>query len=396
MSKKFGWEALATRFPALRKVSSLVRRNPLLSPWRIDQAVQAEQVTDGSVENVKILWPSEKISLEPSALDCRFLAVCKYFNDGFYTRRNILTAEIPDAVVHAPTGFTCTRDFKAVIDCHYDLRRMATNPHFGWFKPRNILRLPPSEPGTRYAVVIDTWAFNWHHWLADNLTRLYSVSAAYPNDRIVLLSPAWCAQKRDWNDSLAASLPPRCELKVIEGETWVSVDRLVLPSFVTQRGNYHLPPGYYDTMRQCAFRQLGLPAQTEPRERIYVSRKYGRSRRVLNEDALVELLGRYGFKSILPEKMPFKEQVDLFRRAEVVAGVYGANWGLNIYSGLIKNLVLYPDKNPETYVFTASKGLGQAHHFLTGDSDDANADFHADLDAVKRVLKEEMGLQPVA
>ena len=32
---------------------------------------------------------------------------------------------------------------------------------------------------------------------------------------------------------------------------------------------------------------------------------------------------------------------------------------------------------------------------MTGESDDANADFHADLGAVKRVLEDEMGLRPI-
>ena len=383
------------KIPGVGKISNLIRRSPVLSPWRLNQAVWAEEVTDGSIENLRILWPAEKVSFELDELDRRFLQVCKYFNDGTYSRRNIFTCEVPDAYVHVATGLTCTRDFKAIIDCHYDRRRMETNWQYGRAKPGKTRRrkLPATPPGARYAVVSDTWSFNWHHFLSDNLTRLYSISRAYPNDRIIVLTQQW--PKSDWRDLVAASLPPNFEVHAVKEDIWLEVDRLVLPSFVTARGNYHIPPGYYEPMRQYAFAHLGLPPQPEPRERIYVSRKNGRSRRVLNEDELVEFLKPYGFRSILPEKMPFKEQVDLYRRAEIVAGVYGANWALNVYSGPIKNLVLYADRNPETYVFTFSKALGQAHHFLTGASDDANADFHADLGAVKRVLEDEMGLKPV-
>jgi hypothetical protein len=388
------WNAVLNRFPWLRKVSPFLRTTRLLKPWRIDQAVEAEKVTDGSIENIKILWPAGRISLEPTDLDRRFLEVCKYFNDGFYERRNIFTCEVPEAFVHVGTGLVCTRDFKAIIDCHSYLLRLKTNPQFTWFKPLHRRRLPASPSGTRYAVVVDTWAFNWHHWLSDNLTRLYSLSLAYPNDRIVLVTPM--KLKKDWKDSLAASLPPQFELQIEHDDVWVQVDRLVLPSFVTNRGNYHLPPGYYETMRKTAFAHLGLPQETEPRERLYVSRALGRSRRILNENELVQMLCRYGFKSILPEKMPFKEQVDLYRRAEVVVGVYGANWGLNIYSGKIKNLVFYADKHPETYVFTFCKGLGQEHFFLAGESDDSNADFTVDLAVVERMLEDEMNLRPRA
>ncbi len=154
-------------------------------------------------------------------------------------------------------------------------------------------------------------------------------------------------------------------------------------SFVTARGNYHIPPGYYEQMQRYGFEHLGLPPQTEPRERLYVSRKFGRSRRVLNEDELVEFLKPYGFTSVRRRRCPSRSRSTSTAAREIVAGVYGANWALNVYSGPIKNLVLYADRNPETYVYTFCKAIGQAHHFLTGESDDANADFHADLGAVQ-------------
>ncbi len=47
------------------KITNFLRKTPLLSPWRLDQAVQAEEVTDGSIQNLKVLWPAGKISHEP-------------------------------------------------------------------------------------------------------------------------------------------------------------------------------------------------------------------------------------------------------------------------------------------------------------------------------------------
>jgi hypothetical protein len=389
-----GWKSIQTRFPFLRHISPFLRRTKILSPWRIDQAVEAEKVTDGSIENLRILWPAQAVSLEPTELDRTFLKVCRYFNDGFYPRRNIFTCEVPGAFVHVGSGLVCTRDFKAVIDSHYDRRRMMSNPHFGWFKPWRRQRLADSPPGAHYGVVVDTWQFNWHHWLSDNLTRIYSLSRAYPDHRIMLLTPS--ELRRDWKESLAAALPPRFELKALYDDTWVQVDRLLLPSFVSARGNYHLPPGYYDTMRKTSFDRLGFSDEAEPHERLYVPRPKTGIRRILNEDDLIQLLSRYGFRSVIPEKMPFRDQVDLYRRAEIVVGGYGANWGLNLYAGPIKNFVLYSDKSPETYVYTFSKALGQEHYFLAGEADDANADQTVDLAAVKRVLEDQMNLRACA
>ena len=60
----------------------------------------------------------------------------------------------------------------------------------------------------------------------------------------------------------------------------------------------------------------------EKKQRIFISRK--QRRRVINEDELVAVLSKFGFKSIAPESLSVAEQVSLFANAEVVIGVHGA------------------------------------------------------------------------
>jgi hypothetical protein len=383
------WLGLQKVFPVLQRISPFLRSTRFLGPWRIDHFVEAEKEVGLSIENLQILWPAQKqVSLEPTENERKFLKICRHFNDGFYSRANIFVCEVPQAYCHIGTGLVCTRDFKAIVDSHLEYRRMATNPRFGGFKPLRPKRLS----GDHYATIIDTWTYNWHHWLSDCLPRLYSLSRAYPDRRIVLLTPS--GMKKDWKESLAAALPPRFEIQYLPDDLWVRVDRLILPSFVSARANYHLPSGYYDLMRKTTFERLGLPPETEPRERLYVSRASAPHRRILNEDNLIGLLSRYGFKSITPEKMAFRDMVDLYRRAEIVVGGYGANWGNNVYSGKIKNFVLYNERPSETHVFTFSKALGQEHFFLAGEEKHIHISFSVDLAEVERVLQDEMNLQP--
>jgi Glycosyltransferase 61 len=393
IKKILHWDALLRTFPFLHNVSGFIRDLKFLSPLRIDHAVEAEKEVGRSVENLKILWPAQKnISLEPTENERKFLKICKYFNDGFYSRPNIFVCEVPQAYCQIRTGLVCTPDFKAIIDSNMEYRRLLSNLHFRWFKPLRTKRLPGGN--YHYATIFDAWMFNWHHWLGDCVPRLYSLSQAYPGQRIVLLAPS--ELKQDWKDSLAAALPPGFEILYLPGNSWVQVDRLLLPSFVSARANYHLPPGYYDQMRKTTFERLGLPTEAEPSERIYISRANATRRRILNEADLIQLLGRYGFRSVTPEKMAFKDQVDLFRRAEIVAGPHGANWGDSIYAGKTKNLVFYAQVQPETFVYTSSKALGQEHFFLTGGKDHVDADFTVDLAAAERVLRDEMDLKPSA
>ncbi|MEG4629417.1 glycosyltransferase 61 family protein [Microcoleus sp. AR_TQ3_B6] len=60
----------------------------------------------------------------------------------------------------------------------------------------------------------------------------------------------------------------------------------------------------------------------EKKQRIFISRK--QRRRVINEDELVAVLSKFGFKSIAPESLSVAEQVSLFANAEVVIGAHGA------------------------------------------------------------------------
>jgi capsular polysaccharide biosynthesis protein len=60
----------------------------------------------------------------------------------------------------------------------------------------------------------------------------------------------------------------------------------------------------------------------QKKQRIFISRK--EKRRVINEDELVAVLSKFGFKSIAPESLSVAEQVSLFAAAEVVIGAHGA------------------------------------------------------------------------
>jgi capsular polysaccharide biosynthesis protein len=372
----------------LKECSRMLRQTRMLSPLRLDHVVEAEKEVGRSVQNFQLLWPAQKVSLEPTENERKFLKISKYFNDGFYSRENIFVCEVPRAYCHIGTGLVCTPDFKVIAESQMEYR-LPYNRNYRWFKPVRIRRLA----GTRYATINNIFSHQWQHWTVDCLTRLYSLSQAYPGQRIVLLTPT--GLRRDWNESLAAALPPNFEIKHLPRNTWVQVDCLILPSYVSARANHHLPPGYYETMRKTTFERLELPPTTEQSERIYVSRSLAAWRRILNEDDLVRLLGRYGFKSMLLEKTPFREQVDLFRRAEIIAGAYGSNWGNNIYSGKTKNFVLYAERPTEPHVFTLTKGLGQEHFFLAGTATDVNTDITANLADVERVLQDEMNLRPV-
>lgn len=371
-----------------KRFRSFLRTTPVLGPLRLDRVVSVEQ-GGPSIENHRLLLPAQKIvPFDVSENDLKFLNISKYFREGSYSRPDVFACEIPNAFYHNGTGLVCTSDFDAIGDSQMEYRLPWCKP-FNWFKPIRVKHMPGA-----YATINNTFWKYWWHWLADCLPRIYCLQKAYPDQKITLLMPA--EMGASFRDSLASVLPRNFEVKYLPSNSWVKVDRMLLPSYVSTRANGHLPAEFCEFIRRQVFDSFLLPYGHQQSERIYVSRSKAKYRRILNEKPLMGLLEAYGFRSVRPEELPFREQVELFHRAEVVVSAHGSNWGNILFSGKIKILVLYPDQKPNTHIYTLAKALGQEHFFLAGNEPSENSDFSVDLAAVENVLSDEMNLRRIS
>jgi hypothetical protein len=373
-----------------RGIHGVLKKTDVFRALQICRTLDAEAAPKHLIENLRIQLPAEtEVSFGATAYEQRFLQVAKYFRDGSYSRPNVFTCEIPDGYCQIGTGLVCTRDFRVVNESQMAYR-VPSCPEFKWFKPLRVRRLA----GTCATIGNVYWRY-WWHWLVDCLPRLSLLERAYPEQPIRLLVPADMAES--YRESLACALPRNVTVEPLPPREWVQVERLLLPSYLSGRANGHLPAEHVRRLRAAVFSRCGQPPRGEPRARLYVSRAGAGYRRIINEGALTVLLKRYGFTVVAPERMGFKEQVALFREAEVLVAAHGSNWGNMVFSGEIKVLVLYPDSTPNTHIFTLAKALGQQHFFVAGREPSENSDFSVDLAAVERVLRDEMCLRaPVA
>lgn len=60
------------------------------------------------------------------------------------------------------------------------------------------------------------------------------------------------------------------------------------------------------------------------KKRLYISRSKANSRRVLNEDKIINLLVPFGFEIVNSENLSFYDQMSLFSQAEIVISAHGA------------------------------------------------------------------------
>jgi hypothetical protein len=358
--------------PVLRRLFIIERIFP-------DEAARS----GADVENLRILLPAERIEIAPKSDP--FVAVGKYYREGSFDRPDVFVCDIPDAYLYVDTGMVCTRNWKVAGDLDVRLT---------FYKTYGKLR-PPQSKIKRLSGTCATIGYgldsNYFHWMVDCLPRLISLARAEPTNKVTLIMSASLGDQQ--RETLAALCPANFELQYHPPDTWFQVERLVWPSLVSGLCNAFLPADYYEAIREPIFAGYGLPATHAKTERLYVTRRDSSRRRILNEDALVAFLAPYGFRTVELSKLSFREQVELFHRAEIVIGPHGAGLNAIFHSGKIDVIVLHPNRTPQNHYHTLARGLGQEYHFVLHDGD-IDTDFDADLPALQKVFEEEIRLLP--
>lgn len=102
--------------------------------------------------------------------------------------------------------------------------------------------------------------------------------------------------------------------------------------------------------------------------RVYISRNLSSTRRIVNEDEVLELLNKLGFITVYFEKMSILEKVALMSRAEVVIGVCGAGLTNLVFAnpGTKVIEIFAPNYIHFTY-YILSHHLGLEYYYLVGD-----------------------------
>jgi Glycosyltransferase 61 len=334
------------------------------------------------IQNFQVLIPASNVRYaDPSD---PFPPISKYYRDGTFDRPDIYVCDVTGGYFHVGSGLVCTRDFKAIPDLPYRLHLYSA---FGKKRPAQT-----TQRTGLFTTVNSCHAWNHYSWYVDCLARVHSLAQAIPSEPVTMIMPDTVGEVM--RESLACVLPSNFTVEYHPAETWFQLEHMIWPSLITGRCNGLLPPEYLDAIRRPIFDRLGLPQTHTPTDRLYVTRNGARCRCVLNEDALVALLQRYGFKTVQVEKLSFREQVETFHRASVILGPHGAGLHLMGYSGPIDIVVLHPNRTPQNFFHTQAKGLNQNyHHVLTLDEGDEERNFEADLAAVEKVLREELALK---
>jgi capsular polysaccharide biosynthesis protein len=114
-------------------------------------------------------------------------------------------------------------------------------------------------------------------------------------------------------------------------------------------------------------------------ERIYISRGRAPKRRILNEDAVRELMEQFGFKTIYAEDHSFADQVRICSRARYLVSNHGAGLTNMLFMPVgssVLELRHHTDAINNCY-FTLSSALNLNYFYQTCQSGAAGQDPHA-------------------
>lgn len=284
---------------------------------------------------------------------------------------------IPNAVVTNPTGLVLTPDLEIVAQ---SLDGQRTNVSLDIEKIKEKLNQNQIFPGT-YVSLLSSYTLNFAHWLMDCLPRLALLESLNNDFKFIIPneSPNYLV------NSLKLLGIQENQLVKIKEES-IIVENLILchaaqkagrPSkthLLTVRDRLVAP--FMDYKNRCL---------TPPR-RIYVSRAHS-SRKIINENEILEILEDHDFKIIYCEKMSLLDQINLFSNAEVILGPHGAGMYNQIFCD--SGTIIIEIYNKEYWHHSSriiSSFMGHPHWHIFGENVDEDWQTWVDPLKLKKIL----------
>lgn len=225
--------------------------------------------------------------------------------------------EIAPATVWGESGLVIDAQGLPVIDALWFPEQLRNCPDFR----RSWRRFFPKPHAGTYFNVMLYWCRGYYHWICDVLPRVQSALADLPPATRFIVPDAMSGPERE---SLVAVGVPVESCITFRGKRPWRVEKLMHVPPVAMTGDHTRES--LEKLQHSVFQHFGLDGAGERSRRIYISRKQGAERSILNEADLLPVLRRSEFEIVRCEELTFEQQVRLFREAEAVVGPHGGGF----------------------------------------------------------------------
>lgn len=229
---------------------------------------------------------------------------------------------------------------------------------------------------------------NYYHWLTWTIPRIYMIEKMGHKledfDKIVLNDSGLKFQTELIG---LLGIPSEKIVGCRDYDTIFEADIIVsstLPNFMRTQSFVT------KSVRQRFLKPEHFSAQAP--KRVYVSRNKSNSRRILNEEDVMNFLSPLGFERFYLEDMTVSEQISLFANAEILISAHGANLtNLVFCSEGTKVIEIYNEKfrnTVDTGYFRICSNMKLEHYFMFGEPiNNAQVDMKIDIDKLEKTLQ---------
>jgi capsular polysaccharide biosynthesis protein len=198
------------------------------------------------------------------------------------------------------------------------------------FEGRNIQR----HDGT-IAIITCNYVDIYYHWFFDLLPKIALLTEKKVKfDALYIPEPRYAFQR----DTLK-KIESQISIIFANEETILSAREAIVINPISPGLN---PPDWVYEYIRSEFGAIDARAQSF--KRIYISRRFAKNRRVINEDTLMPIFKEYGVETVFLENLSFLDQVTLFNSAEIVVAPHGSGLTNLVFSN--KNTKVIELKGP--------------------------------------------------
>lgn len=253
--------------------------------------------------------------------------------------------------------------------------------YYPWFLPEcpyqerhehsvfELERLPSLEkiPG-KVAILSGLAGHVYYHWMFDILPRLKLIERSQIKLSEIDYFVVNSLSKPYQQETLALlDIPPS---KIIESDrcSYIQGEELIVPSFPGYID--WVPPGTMQFLRQTFLPQVSA-AKNNLNKKIYISRAKAKTRQIINDLEVSQLLTSLGFQIVFLEEMSVLEQVAIFHNAEVIVAPHGSGLTNLVFCVPHTKVVeLFSPNYLRTDYWMISQHLQLQHYYLVGDNFD--------------------------
>ncbi|WP_442887440.1 glycosyltransferase family 61 protein [Congregicoccus parvus] len=295
-------------------------------------------------------------------------------------------ARMKGARIHGPDGFLYLPDGRVLVENHFFFRDHIEN-HDLYFE-----RLP--EPRRIEGSVFPLVGFcpaAHYHWMTEVLYRLHGCLDDLPSDLRFLVPSRASGVHREALRAFGIDAGRILEMSV---EDHFVFDELWYASPISKSG-YETPEAarwVRDRFAAYADARATSPTAARP-EKVYITRRLAKRRRIVNEQELIDLLESAGFHCVECERLSFLQQAETFSRATVVVAPHGAGLVNLLFAPLGGSLLeIYPEEIPmgATCYWSLANALGWSYRYLRGSVSglaDDSSDISVSIPHVRRWLE---------